>query len=141
MGNLSDHYNYKDFACRCSEFKGEYRIHLGLVGALELIGGHFRRRVRIVSAYWCDAYSEKQNKPRRSFHATGKAVHITIEGVAPAELFKFAETIPELRGMVFYPKEKFIHLDTRPGEPARTVKEGNDYLPLTADRRAKYGLQ
>ena len=140
MGNLSEHFNNKDFACRCPECKGEYRIHLGLVGALEQIGGHFRKKVRVDSAYWCDAFHEKQNKPKRSFHTKGKAVHIHIDGISPQDLFKYAETVPELRGLVFYPKEKWIHIDTRQGDAVRFVKEGNDYLPLTSDKRAKYGL-
>ena len=140
MGNLSEHFNHRDFACRCPECKGEYRIHLGLVGALEQLGGHFRKKVRIVSAYWCDAYHEKLNKAKRSFHTKGKAVHIMIEGVSPQDLFKYAETIPELRGVGFYPKENWIHIDTRSGNPVRFVKEGNDYLPLTSDKRAKYAL-
>ncbi len=140
MGNLSEHFNHKDFACRCPECKGEYRVHLGLVGALEQIGGHFRKKVRIVSAYWCDAYYEKLNKKKRSFHTMGKAAHIRIDGVSTQDLFKYAETVPELRGLVFYPKADYIHIDTRPGDPVRVVKEGSDYLPLTSDKRAKYGL-
>jgi zinc D-Ala-D-Ala carboxypeptidase len=140
MGNLSEHYNNKDFACRCPECRGEYRVHLGLVGALEDIGGHFRKKVHIDSAFWCDAFHEKQNKPKRSFHTKGKAAHIHIDGVTPQELFKYCETVPELRGLVFYPKEAFIHIDTRPGDPVRVVKENKDYLPLTSDKRAKYGL-
>ena len=70
----------------------------------------------------------------------GKAVHIYIEGISTQDLFKYAETVPELRGVGFYPKEKWIHIDTRQGDPARFVKEGNDYLPLTSDKRTKYGL-
>jgi uncharacterized protein YcbK (DUF882 family) len=141
MGNLSEHFNHKDFACRCPECKGEYRVHLGLVGALEQIGGHFRKKVRIVSAYWCDAYYEKKiNKTKRSSHTKGKAAHIKIDGVSPQDLFKYCETVPELRGMVFYPKEDFIHIDTRQGDPVRLVKEGSDYLPLTTEKRSKYGL-
>jgi len=140
MGNLSEHFNHKDFACRCPECKGEYRIHLGLVGALEQIGGHFRKKVRIASAYWCDAFHEKQNKTRRSLHTMGKAAHIYIEGISASDLFKYAETVPELRGIGFYPKEKWIHIDTRQGDPARFIKEGNDYLPLTSEKRTKYGL-
>lgn len=141
MGNLSEHFNNKDFACRCPQCKGTYRVHLGLVGALEQIGGHFRKRVQIVSAYWCDDYYEKLNKPKRSFHTMGKAAHIMIDGVSTQDLFKYCETIPELRGIVFYPKADYIHIDTRTAEqPARLVKEGNDYLPLTAEKRTKYGL-
>ncbi|MFH1361059.1 MAG: D-Ala-D-Ala carboxypeptidase family metallohydrolase [bacterium] len=140
MGNLSEHFNNKDFACRCPECRGEYKVHLGLVGALEQIGSHFHKKINIASAFWCDDFHEKQNKTKRSFHTKGKAAHIFIEGVNAQELFKYAETIPELRGLVFYPQEKFIHVDTRPGDPARTVKEGNNYNALTSDKRAKYGL-
>ncbi|MDI6732026.1 MAG: D-Ala-D-Ala carboxypeptidase family metallohydrolase [Candidatus Margulisbacteria bacterium] len=141
MGDLSEHWSNKEFACRCPECKGEYKVHLGLIGALEMIGGHFRKKIKLLSAFWCDAYYEKLNRSgRRSFHTMGKAVHIAVDGVSSQELFKFCETVPELRGIIFYPKENFIHIDTRPGEPVRLVKEGNDYLPLTAEKRAKYGL-
>jgi hypothetical protein len=140
MGNLSEHFNHKDFACRCPECKGEYKIHLGLVGALEMIGANFKKKVRVRSAYWCDAYYEKLNRPKRSFHNMGKAVHIRVDGVSTQDLFKFAETVPELRGVGFYPNEDFIHIDTREGETVRYVKEGGSYIPLTPDRRARYGL-
>ncbi|OGB87712.1 hypothetical protein A3J44_03235 [candidate division WOR-1 bacterium RIFCSPHIGHO2_02_FULL_45_12] len=141
MTNLSEHYNNKDFACLCPECRGEYKVHLGLVGALEQIGTHFRKRAQILSAYWCDAYYEKLKKTsKRSFHTRGKAAHIAVDGVSIQELFKYAETIPELRGIGLYPKENFIHVDTRPGDPVRFVKEGNDYYPLTADKKTKYGL-
>lgn len=140
MGDLSENFNHKDFACRCSECKGEYRIHLGLVGILEAIASHFSKRPKILSAYWCDAFHEKKKKERRSYHAMGKAVHVSIEGVSLPLLFKFAETISETRGLGFYPEEGFIHLDTRSKDPAKWVKEGGSYLPLTSDKRAKYGL-
>ena len=141
MGNLSEHFNNKDFACLCPACRGEYKVHLGLVGALEQIGDHFRKKVRISSAFWCDTYYEKlDKKSKRSFHTMGKAAHIYIDGISPQVLFKYAETVPELRGMVFYPKEKFIHIDTRAGDPIRLVKEGNDYIQLTPEKRSKYEL-
>ena len=141
MGNLSEHFNHKDFACRCPECRGEYRIHLGLVGALEQIGAHFRKKVRIISGFWCDAFFEKLNKTKRSFHTNGKAAHIQIDGITAQNLFKYAETVPELRGVIFYPNEPFIHIDTRQADsPVRQVKEGKDYHPLTPEKRTKYGL-
>lgn len=140
MGDLSEHYNHKDFICHCPQCKGEYKIHLGLVGALESIGGFFRKKVRIVSAYWCEDFHEKLNRPKQSFHTKGKAVHIAIDGVPPQEIFKFCETLPELTGIGFYPKETFIHIDTRGGDPVRFVKEGNEYHVLTPEKRSHYGL-
>ena len=105
-----------------------------------MIGAHFRKKVRIVSGFWCDDFHEKQNKPKRSFHTKGKAAHITMDGVSAQDLFKFAETLPELRGLVFYPNQNHIHVVTRQGVPSRVVKEGSNYLPLTQDKRNKYGL-
>ncbi|MBI5399991.1 DUF882 domain-containing protein [Candidatus Saganbacteria bacterium] len=140
MGNLSEHYNHQDFACHCRECPDEYKIHLGLVGALEMIGGRFRKKVRIVSGFWCETFFEKQHKTKGSYHTKGKAAHIMIEGIPPQEIFKFAETLPELRGVGFYPQESWIHIDTRPGDPVRYVKEGNEYHPLTPEKRARYGL-
>jgi hypothetical protein len=140
MGNLSEHFNHKDFACRCPQCKGEYKVHLGLVGALEQINEHFKKRVRVLDAFWCEDYSDKLNRPRVSFHAKGKAAHIAIDGVTPQDLFKFAETVPELRGVGFYPEQPFIHVDTRPGDPVRFVKESTEYHTLTPEKRSKYGL-
>lgn len=140
MGNLSEHFNNKDFACHCPHCRGEYKIHLGLVGALEMIGSHFHKKVRVLSAFWCDAFNEKQDRPKRSWHARGKAAHIVIDGVPIQELFKFAETIPEARGLGLYPQENLVHIDTRPGDPVRFVKEGNEYIVLTPEKRSKYGL-
>ncbi|MFC1571415.1 YcbK family protein [Candidatus Margulisiibacteriota bacterium] len=140
MGNLSEHFNHKDFACRCPDCRGEYKVHLGLVGALEQIGGHFRKKVRVVSAYWCDDYYEKQKKSKRSAHTKGKAAHIRMDGVSPQDLFKYVETLPELKGVGFYPQADFIHIDTRDSDPVRFVKEGSDYMQLTSDKRTKYGL-
>lgn len=140
MGDLSEHFNHRDFSCGCPECKGEYKIHLGLVGILEQIGSHFRKKVRILSAYWCDAYHEKLDKPRKSFHTKGKAAHIKLDGVSLQDIFKYAETIPELKGIGLYPKEDFVHIDTRQDNPAKWVKEGNSYVSLTPDKRAKYGL-
>lgn len=142
MGDLSEHFSNNDFKCTCDLCKGqEFRIHLGLVGALELITEHFKKNITTGSAYWCDEYYDLLKRNRRSYHTTGKAVHIRIDGVPLNELFKFAETISEINGLGYYPKEDFIHIDTRPKEKKELwVKEGDHYNTLTSDKRTQYGL-
>ncbi|MBI5701128.1 DUF882 domain-containing protein [Candidatus Saganbacteria bacterium] len=142
MGNLSEHFSNEDFKCTCDLCKGEeFRIHLGLVGALEMIAEHFNKRVLVGSAYWCDKYYESLNRSRRSYHTNGKAAHIRIDGVELKDLFKFVETIPGLNGIGFYPKENFVHIDTRPIEKKETwIKEGETYSLPTSDKRSLYGL-
>jgi len=141
VGNLSENFNHKDFTCRCPECRGEYRIHLGLVGDLELIAAHFKKSPRVLAGYYCEAYTEKLKREKLSYHSKGKAVNIAIEGLPAAELFKFAETIEGINGLGFYPEENMVHLDTRPAEKRELwIKEKGRYLPLTADKRHQYGL-
>ncbi len=142
MGDLSEHFNHADFKCKCGLCRGEeFRIHLGLVGALEMIAEHFQKKILVGSAYWCEKYYESLNKSRRSYHTTGKAAHIRIDEVPLPELFKFAETVPGINGIGLYPKENFIHIDTRPEEKKEQwVKEGENYIPLSSDKRRQYGL-
>jgi len=106
-----------------------------------MIAEHFKKKILIGSAYWCEKYYESLNRNRRSFHTNGKAAHIRIDDVPLTELFKFAETVPGLNGLGFYPKENFIHIDTRPEEKKESwVKEGESYVPLTPEKRRQYGI-
>lgn len=141
MGNLSDNFNHKDFACKCPRCKGEYRIHLGLVGILEEIAVHFKKRPKILAGFYCEDYFESLKRDKPSWHCKGKAANIAIEGVPAAQLFKFAETIPGINGLGFYPEENMVHLDTRPAEKKEAwLKERGRYSPITADKRSQYGL-
>jgi hypothetical protein len=141
MGNLSENFNHRDFACKCPECRGEYRIHLGLVGMLEQIAVNFKKRPKIISAYYCDRYTEKLNRDKLSWHSKGKAVNFTLEGVPVADVFKYAEKIDGINGLGFYPEENMIHIDTRPIEKKDAwIREKGRYAPLTADKRAQYGL-
>ncbi len=142
MGDLSEHFSHRDFRCSCKECRGEgYKIHLGLVGILEAIFEHFQKPVKILSAFWCEAYNEKLKKEKLSYHVKGKAVHIQVEGVALAEVFKFVETIPEINGLGFAPQEGYLHIDTRPlAKKESWVKEGDRYSPITPEKRKQYGL-
>jgi len=141
VGNLSENFNHKDFACKCPQCKGEYRVHLGLVGILEMIAVHFKKRPRVVSGYFCEAYTEKLNRDKISYHSKGKAVNIAIEGIPAVEIFKFAEKIGGANGLGFYPEENMVHLDTRPAEKKEAwIKEKGKYSSLTSDKRHQYGL-
>jgi len=142
MGDLSEHFNHADFKCHCSECRGEgYRIHLGLVGTLEEIAEHFKKPVKVIMGYWCEAYNDKLKKEKISFHVKGKAAHISIDGVPLNELFSFAENIPELNGIGLYPSEGFIHVDTRPAEKRDLwVKDGQHYSPLSSEKRKIYNI-
>ncbi len=142
MGDLSEHYNHKDFICPCDQCRGkEFKIHLGLVGILEQIGAHFNTKVNVLSAFWCDAYLESLQKERKSYHNRGKAVHINIDGIDLSEIFKYVEGIDDINGIGLYPKEGYIHIDTRPKEKRKLwVKEGSNHVAITPEKRKQYKL-
>jgi len=142
MGNLSENFNEKEFMCRCQACRGdrEYKIHLGLVGALEMITSHFKRKLKIISAYRCEESAEKITGTKRSLHSLGKAVHISLEGVSLADLYKYVKEIPEIAGIGVHPKDGCLHIDTRPGDRVEWVKEGASYNPLTLEKKKQYGL-
>ncbi|MCU0640916.1 MAG: hypothetical protein MUC35_02365 [Candidatus Margulisbacteria bacterium] len=141
MGNLSENFNHKDFACRCGKCKNEYRIHLGLVGILENIAVHFKKRPRVLAGYYCEDRLEAMKREKISWHAKGKAAHIVIDGIPANELFKYAETLEGVNGLGLYLDDNAVHLDTRPLEKKESwVKDKGKYSPLTSDKRAQYGL-
>ena len=98
MGNLSEHFNYQDFTCKCPLCKGksEYKIHLGLVGILEAMGGKLRRPIKIIQAYRCEEQNEKLAANKKSFHMKGKAAHIYVNDVTIQELYKLVKEFDDI---------------------------------------------
>jgi len=145
VGNLSEHFSYRDFACKCKKCKSEVKIHLGLVGALEAISANFRRVPRIVDAYRCEDSSNTLVPIKKDSHRQGRAVHIYIDGVPLNQLFEFVKTLPEIRGIGYYQEEGILHIDTRQSEKDQQkdiwVKENGKILPLTPDLKSKYNLR
>jgi uncharacterized protein YcbK (DUF882 family) len=112
---------------------GGHRLDPKLVERLELAVDHFRKgsepvRVLLVSGY----------RPRSagSYHSTGRALDVRIDGVENDALDAFCKTLPDT-GCGFYPNSVFVHIDvrdphtghvawtdvSRPGEPPRYVTQ------------------
>ena len=142
MGNLSEHFNYSAFTCKCENCrgKGEFQIHLGLIGGLELLVSSLKKPVKVETGFRCDEASEKVLGSKKSYHTQGKAANIIAEEVSLSQLFKAAEQIPEFKGIGFYPGENFVHVDTRAGDREEWVKETGKYAPLTREKRRQYDL-
>ena len=145
MGNLSEHFNHQDFFCRCEACKGskevEYKIHLGLVGALEMLWVRINRPIKVKNSFRCEAENEKLGGGRKSFHIYWKAAHIYVDGLKPQELFKTAREIEEIKGLGLN-DDGTVHIDLR-DVPQREewVKERGKYISLTADKKHVYGLE
>jgi uncharacterized protein YcbK (DUF882 family) len=144
VGNLSEHYNHQDFFCKCEACKAnkEYKIHLGLVGALEMLHILINKPVKVKTAFRCAAENERLGGGRKSFHLYGKAAHIFVDGMKPQELFMKAQEVPEIRGLGLNVDDGTVHVDLRE-VPAREewVKERGKYVVLTPEKKPQYGLQ
>ena len=113
--HLAPNFRAREFDCPGKGCCAKTKIDEKLVEILQSIRNHFGKPV-IVTAYRCEAYNGKvANAASRSYHIYGRAADIHIDGVAPAEIAKYAEAIGVL-GIGLYETDKdgyFVHVDTR----------------------------
>lgn len=87
-----------------------------LVEILQMIRDHWPgHAVHITSGYRCPAYNRSVGGAAGSYHSKGMAADITVDGVAPREVARYAESIGVL-GIGLYETQAdgfFVHIDTR----------------------------
>lgn len=112
---LSTNFAVNEFACNGSGCCSEVLIDSELVNILQKIRTHFGKKVTLSSAYRCPTHNKRSKGTTGSQHTKGKAADITVEGVKPAEVAKYAESIG-VKGIGLYETAKdgfFVHVDTR----------------------------
>lgn len=108
---LSAHFCASEFACHgqtchCTEIL----IDETLVAYLEQIRAHFDAPVYISSGFRCEAHNASVGGASRSYHMRGQAADITVSGISPDEVARYAEQTGIL-GIGLY--DSFVHIDTR----------------------------
>jgi hypothetical protein len=88
---------------------GVRKIDLGLVARLQQLVDHFGKpgtpaRVSVISGY--------RPTSTGSYHATGQALDMRIDGVSNEALVAFCKTLPDT-GCGYYPNSSFVHVDVR----------------------------
>lgn len=112
---LSENFHAYEFDCNGSGCCTETKIDPDLVAYLQKIRDHFGKPVKIASGYRCATHNGKiSNASKKSKHMEGMAADIKVEGVAPAEVAKYAESIG-IKGIGLYEGNdgSFVHVDTR----------------------------
>lgn len=112
---LSANFNVSEFACKGKGCCSTVQIDEQLVSYLQKIRDHFGKPVTIPSGYRCPTHNKSVNGATASRHAKGMAADISVSGVAPAEVAKYAESIG-VKGIGLYETKKdgyFVHVDTR----------------------------
>lgn len=115
---LAPNFRASEFDCNGSGCCNETKIDEKLVEILQKIRDHFGKPV-VITAYRCPVWNAKvANAASRSYHMYGQAADLHIDGIAPSEIAKYAESIGVL-GIGLYETDKdgyFVHVDTRTGK-------------------------
>lgn len=87
-----------------------------LVEILQMLRDHWPgHALHITSGYRCPVYNRSVSRATGSYHSKGMAADITVDGVVPREVAKYAESIGVL-GIGLYETQAdgfFVHVDTR----------------------------
>jgi len=103
---VAPHFCVSEFACR--DGTDVLLIHPALPDLLEDIRAHFLAPVRITSAFRTHAHNDAVGGAKDSRHLWGMAADITVDGVPPATVADFAETLG-VGGLGRY--DTFTHVD------------------------------
>lgn len=106
---LSTNFKVKEFACQ--DGSDPIFIDSELVSVLQKIRNHFGKPVTITSAYRTPNHNKNIGGTTYSQHLYGKAADIKVQGIAPSEVAKYAETLLDDGGIGIY--NTFTHIDVR----------------------------
>lgn len=113
--SLSKNFKVSEFACHGKGCCSTVMIDELLVTYVQKIRDHFKKSITITSGYRCSTHNRNVGGATGSRHAKGQAADIVVQGVAPAEVAKYAESIG-IKGIGLYETSRdgyFVHIDTR----------------------------
>lgn len=107
---IAENFRAREFDCQGEGCCSETPIDEQLVQYLQKIRNHFGKPVYL-TAYRCRTHNARTpNASPNSRHVYGQAADFHIDGVAPAEIAKYAESIG-VKGIGLY--DTFVHIDIR----------------------------
>ena len=107
---IAPNFRAREFDCQGRGCCTTTPVDEKLVDYLQKIRTHFGKPV-YVTAYRCKTHNAKvANAAPNSYNCYGQAADFHIDGVAPAEIAKYAESIG-IKGIGLY--DDFVHIDTR----------------------------
>ena len=134
---LSKNFRLSEFRCKCNNSDCTVtKLDDNLVLWLQKIRDHFGRSVNVNSGYRCEKHNSYVGGDPGSHHKKGMAADIRVEGILPAEVAKYAESIGIKRIGLY---SDFVHIgsstskrfwvghegklvDTHGGAPIQMVK-------------------
>ena len=113
MGDISEHFDREEFACKCGG--GFDTVDVELIEVLEKVRCYFDVPVTISSACRCESHNLNVGGGLKSQHLLGRAADINANLVEPEEVQEFLKSqYPDSLGIGCY--SNFTHVDTRKGK-------------------------
>jgi len=111
MGDLTNNFSRKEFACRCG--CGSATIDYELLAYLQVIREILEKKITIISGHRCQKHNQRVGGAVNSFHLRGMAADIKIDGMTPSQVYDFLEeNLPNHQyGIGLY--NTFVHIDVR----------------------------
>ena len=127
---LSKNFQSTEFDCHGSGCCKETLIDAKLVEHLQKIRDHFGKPVTVTSGYRCSTHNKNIGGATNSYHSKGQAADITVSGISPREVAKYAESMG-IKGIGLYETNNdghFVHVDTR---TTKSYWYGQSEKPMT----------
>lgn len=118
MGDISEHFDRTEFACKCG--CGQDTVDTELLDVLERIRGYYGEAVYINSGNRCKTYNKSIGGAPASRHIVSKAADISMLSIPVEDVYTMLSTrYSDKYGIGVY--DSWVHIDVRP-EPARWDK-------------------
>ena len=116
MGDLSEHFSRKEFACKCG--CGFDTVDVEALLVLEDLRSHFNRSVTVNSGCRCIIHNIKEGGSSGSTHVKARGSDVMVDGVPADDVADYLEKkYPGKYGIGRYVGR--THIDTKTGGPRR----------------------
>lgn len=143
-GDLSPHFSWWEFRCRCGDCTSHPFPAWELLAALEWLREDLDLPIHILSGCRCPSHNRRIGGTQQSRHLTRwggdyrrpDAADILVPGLSVPAVYRAALKVPAFEGggIGVYPVNGFVHVDTR-HERARWAQFGRhmDYVAIPED--------
>ncbi len=117
MGDVSEHFNQADFACRCGQCDNQFMMNSLLLSRLDTMANFFGAVMKITSGYRCPAHSVAVGGKADDAHTTGDAVDLATPTAQVRYQLRQAAGSLGFSRIGHGTKSPHLHLDVSPRLP------------------------